>query len=79
LARQIGQWVRAKNTALRLKLSRSVLMPVGIASPVRGHLTMTIPMSLSLEIASITLQESTGRLEYATCRCGLLGGIAHLD
>jgi hypothetical protein len=41
---QIGQWVREKNTALRLKLSRSVLMPVGIARPLCGHLTMTIPM-----------------------------------
>src|SRR3954454_24634981 len=32
----------AKNTALRRKLSRSVLMPVGIAVPVRGQLIMTI-------------------------------------
>jgi hypothetical protein len=41
---QIAQLVRPKNTGLRRKLSRSVLMPVGIARPVCGHLTMTIPM-----------------------------------
>ena len=40
---------REKHRA-RPKLSRSVLMPVGIACPVCGHLTMTIPMSPSLEI-----------------------------
>ena len=33
---QIGQLVRAKNTGLRRKLSRSVLMPWGIARPVCG-------------------------------------------
>jgi len=49
-ARQIGQRVREKNTALRAKLSRSVVMPVGIGCPVCGHFTMTIPMSPSLEI-----------------------------
>jgi len=31
---QIEQWVRAKNTALRRKLSRSALIPVGSARPV---------------------------------------------
>src|SRR6266403_3584938 len=41
---QIRQRVRPKNTGLRRKLSQSVLMPVGIACPVCGHLTMTIPM-----------------------------------
>jgi len=40
--RQFGQKVRAKNTALFRKLSRSVLMPVGIADPVAGQLIMTI-------------------------------------
>jgi hypothetical protein len=47
---QIMQRVREKNTARRPKLSRSVLMPVGIASPVCGHLIITIPMSPSLAI-----------------------------
>src|SRR5207245_8659083 len=47
---QIRQRVRPKNTGLRRKLSRSVLMPVGIACPVSGHLTITIPMSPSLAI-----------------------------
>jgi hypothetical protein len=70
--RQNGQRVRAKNTALRAKLSRSVSMPVGIACPVCGHLTMTIPITASLEI--IFVQKSTGRLECAFCGCGVLGG-----
>jgi hypothetical protein len=40
--------VRAKNTVLRRKLSRSDLMPVAIARPVCGHLIMSIPMVASL-------------------------------
>jgi len=41
---QSRQLVREKNTALRLKLSRSLRIPVGIAFPVCGHLTMSMPM-----------------------------------
>jgi len=43
-------------------------------------LTMTIPMLPSLTIGlDGSWQKSTGRLECASCRCGLLGGgIAHL-
>jgi hypothetical protein len=41
---QIRQKVRAKNTALDRNLSGSIVMPVGIALPVSGHLIMTIPI-----------------------------------
>jgi hypothetical protein len=44
LAWQIKQKVRAKNTGLDRKLSRSDFMPVGIACPVPGHLIMTSPI-----------------------------------
>jgi hypothetical protein len=44
LAWQIKQKVRAKNTGLDRKLSRSAFMPVGIACPVLAHLIMTTPI-----------------------------------
>jgi hypothetical protein len=45
LAWQITQKVRAKNTGLDRKLSRSAFMPVGTAT-VPGHLIMTTPILL---------------------------------
>jgi hypothetical protein len=44
LAWQIEQKVRAKNTGLDRKLSRSAFMPVEIACPDPGHLIMITPI-----------------------------------
>jgi hypothetical protein len=77
--RQSGQLVREKNTALRLKLSRSVRIPVGIASPVRGHLTMSIPMRASLDIAFdclFSLKKAPTGWNTPCVGAAILGGIA---
>src|SRR6478609_1208023 len=52
-------------------------MPVGIACPVCGHLTMTIPISMLPSLAvgfDGILRKSTGRLAFASCRCGGVTG-----
>jgi hypothetical protein len=70
---QITQRVREKNTALRAKLSRSVLMPVGIAYPVCGHLTMTMPMSPSFVVV-IVFAEKHRPVGVRLMSVRLLGG-----
>src|SRR4051794_18148848 len=46
-------------------------MPVGIACPVRGHLTMTIPITLSLEIIFAEKHRPVGvRLLSVRCTWG---------
>jgi hypothetical protein len=61
--------VRAKNTALHRKLSRSALMPVGIAYPVSGHLIMTTPNLILpvLRLVSIAAEfQFAGRLDCSS-------------
>src|ERR1700676_4537833 len=70
---QIGQLVRPKNTGLRRKLSRSVLMPVGIARPLCGHLTMTI-----LPPLDFVFETRGRRVGLPLFSVRLLGGIAPL-
>ena len=65
----------ARKHRAAFKALRSISMPVGIACPVCGHLTMTIPMSPPWKFVFLfSLAEKYRPVGVASCRCGLLGG-----